>query len=260
MHCLRAGNGAPPFVFVHGFACAHEDWRAQTEHISKSHLVLACDLRGHGRTAGAPAECSIERYGADVAELLATLDAPAVLVGHSMGCRVVLEANRLAAQRVAAIALVDGSRMATGDPQQASEAMRAAIEFAGFETFAGALFTQMFLDPSASHAVRIIERAKRLPAEIGAALFPSMARWDAGQFVSAVAAVQCPMLAIQSTSMSPERKRTPMRAGQTSAWLDLLREHVRGVRIEILPGLGHFPQIESPDRVNALLETLTAQK
>jgi pimeloyl-ACP methyl ester carboxylesterase len=195
-----------------------------------------------------------------VAELLGTLEAPAVLIGHSMGCRVVLEANRLASQRVAAIALVDGSRMGAGDPHQAGEAMRAAIEFAGFATFADALFTQMFLEPSAPHAVDIIKRAKRLPAEVGTALFPSMARWDAGKFASAIAAVQCPMLAIQSTSMSPERKRTPMRAGQTSAWLDLLREHVRGVRIEILPGLGHFPQIEAPDRVNLLLETLTAQK
>ena len=260
MYCLRAGEGKPPFVFVHGFACAHEDWRAQTEHFSSSHLVVACDLRGHGRTPGAPAECSIERYGADVAELLGTLDAPAVLVGHSMGCRVVLEANQLASRRVAAIALVDGSRMGAGDPDQAGEAMRAAIEFAGFETFADALFTQMFLEPSAPHALDIIKRAKRLPAEVGAALFPSMARWDAGKFASAIAAVRCPMLAIQSTSMSPERKRAPMRAGQTSAWLDLLREQVRGVRIEILPGLGHFPQIEAPDRVNALLETLTAQK
>ena len=259
MYCLRAGKGAPPFVFVHGFACAHADWRAQIDHFSKNHLVLACDLRGHGRTPGAPGDCSIERYGADVAELLGTLDSPVVLVGHSMGCRVVLEANRLAPQRVAAIGLVDGSRMAAGDPQQAGEAMRAAIEFAGFKIFADALFRQMFLEPSASHAVRIIDRAKRLPAEVGAALFPSMARWDAGKFVSAVAAVRCPLLAIQSTSMSPERKRTPMRAGQTSPWLDLLREHVRGVRIEILPGLGHFPQIEAADRVNALLDTLTPQ-
>jgi pimeloyl-ACP methyl ester carboxylesterase len=258
MYCLRAGKGAPPFVFVHGFACAHEDWRAQTEHFSKNHLVLACDLRGHGRTPGAPGECSIERFGADVAELLGTLDAPAVLVGHSMGCRVVLEANRLVPQRVAALGLVDGSRMGAGDPHQAGEAMRVAIEFAGFKTFADALFRQMFVEPSAPHAVPIIDRAKRLPADVGTALFPSMARWDAGTFISAVAAVRCPLLAIQSTSMSPERKRTPMRPGHTSPWLELLREQVAGARIEILPGLGHFPQIEAPDRVNALLETLAA--
>ena len=259
MYCLRAGKGVPPFFFVHGFACAHEDWRSQIEHLSKTHSVLACDLRGHGRTPGAGSECSIERYGADVAELLRTLDAPAVLVGHSMGCRVVLEANRLAPGKVAAIALVDGSRMALGEPRQAGEAMRAAIEFTGFPAFAEALFAQMFFTPSA-HATSIIERAKRLPAEVGAALFPTLARWDAGQIVAALGAVRVPLLAIQSTSMSPERKRSPMRAGQTSPWLDLLRERVPGVRIEILPGLGHFPQIEAAERVNALLDTLAEEK
>jgi pimeloyl-ACP methyl ester carboxylesterase len=259
MYCLRAGEGAPPFVFVHGFACAHEDWQAQIEHFSKAHRVLACDLRGHGRTPGAASECSIERYGADVAELVRTLDAPAVLVGHSMGCRVVLEANRLAPGNVAAIALVDGSRMAWGEPRQADQAMRAAIEFTGFAAFAEALFRQMFFTPSA-HATSILERAKRLPAEVGAALFPSLARWDAGQMVTALGAVRVPLLAIQSTSMSPERKRGPMRAGETSPWLDLLRERVPGVRIEILPGLGHFPQIEAAERVNALLASLAAKK
>jgi len=260
MHGLRAGKGAPPFVFVHGFACSHEDWQSQTDHFSRSHRVVACDLRAHGRTPGEPGECSIEQYGADVADLLRTLDDRVVLVGHSMGCRVVLEANRLAAERIAAIALVDGSRMGTGDPRQAHEAMRAAIEFTGFEAFADALFRQMFLDPSTSDAVRIIARAKRLPADVGTALFPSSARWDAGKLISALAAVQCPLLAIQSTTMSPERKRSPISAGQTSPYLDLLRQHLSAIRVEILPGMGHFPQIEAPEKVNALLETLAPKK
>jgi pimeloyl-ACP methyl ester carboxylesterase len=261
MHCLRAGQGTPPFVFVHGFACAHEDWRAQTDHFSKSNLVIACDLRGHGRTPGVPGDCSIERYGADVAEVLRALDAPAVLVGHSMGCRVVLAANRLAPEKVAAIALVDGSRTGTGDPRQAADAMRTAIEFTGFSAFADALFRQMFVDAAAPHAVNIIARAKRLPADIGTALFPSMARWDAANVVSALAAVRCPLLAIQSTKMSPERKRSTLRDGETSTpYLDLLREHAPGVRTEILPGLGHFPQVEAAEKVNALLETLASKK
>jgi pimeloyl-ACP methyl ester carboxylesterase len=56
--------------------------------------------------------------------------------------------------------------------------------------------------------------------------------------------------------MSPERKRSPMRAGETSPYLDLLREHVPRVRTEVLPGLGHFPQIEAAEKVNALLEAM----
>jgi pimeloyl-ACP methyl ester carboxylesterase len=138
--------------------------------------------------------------------------------------------------------------------------MRAAIEFTGFEAFADALFRQMFLDPSEARAVSIIGRAKRLPAEIGATLFPSSARWDAGKLLPALAAVQSPMLAIQSTTMSQERKRSPMRAGETSPYLDLLRAHVRDIRVEVLPGMGHFPQLEAPEKVNALLQTLAPKK
>ncbi|MGH8632299.1 MAG: alpha/beta fold hydrolase, partial [Burkholderiales bacterium] len=86
IHHILAGKGSPPFVLVHGFACAHQDWRLQTEHLSRRHRVVACDLRGHGATPGAADECSIETYGADVAALLGEKDLRgAVLVGHSMG-------------------------------------------------------------------------------------------------------------------------------------------------------------------------------
>ena len=64
---------------------AHSDWNTQVAHFAPRHLTVAIDLRGHGASAGTPDECSIERYGADVAEVMRTLALPpAVLVGHSM--------------------------------------------------------------------------------------------------------------------------------------------------------------------------------
>lgn len=255
LHCLRAGKGNPPFVFVHGFACALDDWQRQVDHFSATHQVLACDLPGHGRSPGTGADCTMERFGAEVAALLEELAAPAIMVGHSMGCRVVLQAARLAPDRVSALALVDGSRMALGEPQQAEAAMRQAIEFAGYEVFAEALFRQMFFSPSAA-ADRIIERAKRLPPQIGTALFPSTARWDASEAEGALGAVRVPLLAIQSTKMSAERKRSPMRAGDANSWLELLRRRVPHARIEVIEGVGHFPQIEAAERVNSLLAAL----
>ena len=93
IHHVVTGQGRPPIVFVHGFGCAHSDWDAQVAHLSPRHQTVAVDLRGHGASPGTPDECSIERYGADVAEVMQTLALPpAVLVGHSMGCRVVVEA------------------------------------------------------------------------------------------------------------------------------------------------------------------------
>jgi pimeloyl-ACP methyl ester carboxylesterase len=250
------GEGAPPLVFVHGFACDHTDWNAQVEAFAPRHRVLACDLRGHGNTPGNAADMSIETLGADVAALMREQDlAPAVLVGHSMGCRVVLEAARLAPARVAAVALVDGSRMGTGDPAQAEEAMRAAIDFVGFPVFAEALFAQMFLKPSRTSA-RIVARAKRLEPELGATLFPAMARWDASRLEDTLAGLRAPLLVIQSTTIGAERKRVALKPGETTPWLDLVRTRVPRARIEVVPGVGHFAQIESPDRVNALLEEL----
>src|SRR5258705_2762576 len=63
MHFIRAGKGFPALVFVHGFACTHEDWKAQLDFFRRTNEAVACDLRGHGQTPGRPHECSIEHYG-----------------------------------------------------------------------------------------------------------------------------------------------------------------------------------------------------
>src|SRR5918995_755522 len=127
MQYIRRGSGTPPLVFVHGFACDHSDWRFQLEALQGSHEVVACDLRGHGATPGRPHECSIEHYGGDVLALVNNLELPAsILIGHSMGCRVVLEANRIAPERIAGLVLVDGSRQGSGDPAQAEALSRSA--------------------------------------------------------------------------------------------------------------------------------------
>jgi pimeloyl-ACP methyl ester carboxylesterase len=258
MHFVRSGRGAPPLVFVHGFACSHEDWGAQLEFFEKTHEVGACDLRGHGATPGRPHECSIEHYGGDVAALLGNLDLrDAILVGHSMGCRVVLEAARLDPRRVAGLVLVDGSRIGSGDPGEAEAAARAAIESVGYAAFARKFFSDMFLGPSAE-AETIIARAMRLPAETGAALLPRMVRWDAEMLERALAALRAPLMAIQSTYINTQRKRVALEPGETTPWLELLKQSVPGAKIEVIPGVGHFNQLEAPDAVNRLIASFAS--
>ena len=253
MHFVRSGAGAPPLVFVHGFACTLDDWRAQIEHFQKTNAVVACDLRGHGQTPGRPHECSIEPYGGDVAALVNNLELQGcILVGHSMGCRVVLEAARLAPERVAGVVLVDGSRNATSDPEGAEAAARAAIEKNGYAAFAESLFRQMFFTPSAQ-ADAIVQRAVKSSAQFGPHLWPRTSRWDAGSMDAAFDALRCPVLAIQSTARDfATLKRRMLKRGESSPWLDYLKS--RGARVEIVPDVGHFTQIEAPAEVNRLIE------
>jgi pimeloyl-ACP methyl ester carboxylesterase len=236
------------FVLVHGFACDHTDWRHQIDHLKKSHTVYSPDLRGHGATPGTADEVSIETFGADIAKLLEEKNLRgAVLVGHSMGCRVVLEAARLAPARVGALGLIDGSWLGPSHPVKLE-----AGEFAGF---ARKLFDGMFLAPS-ELATEVIERAVKLPERVGAALFPRMVRWDAEHCAAALAAVRVPMLVLQTTYLNAERKRAPMQPGVTTPWLDLVRQKAPRARIEIIPGVGHFPQLEVPAQVNKLVSAL----
>lgn len=251
MHFIEAGSGDPPLLFVHGFACALEDWKHQTSALSSTHHVIACDLRGHGKTPGRAQECTIEHFGGDVAALINNLELRhVVLVGHSMGCRVILEASRLVPKRVGGLVLIDGSRQGTGDPAQAEALTRSAIVTAGYAQFSENVFRQMFLQWSPL-ADEIFARVKRMPPETGTALWTNMVRWDATQLDAALEAARVPMMAIQSTWITPERKRLPLQAGQTSPWLDLLRAN--DARVEIVPGVGHFTMLEAPERVNRLI-------
>ena len=237
---------ASPIVFVHGFACTHADWRLQLAHFGADHPTFAPDLRGHGRTHARPEDCSIETYGADLAALLEGKDLKgAILVGHSMGCRVVLQAYLNAPERVAALALVDGSFQGNRPPVATED----------YPGFARTLFEQMFLAPS-ELGNAIVERALRLPVSVGAALLPRMARWDSADMERALTAVKVPLLVIQSTYLNAEGKRVPIKAGESTPWLDLVRRQAPHAQVEIIAGVGHFPQLEVPEQVNKLLSGL----
>jgi pimeloyl-ACP methyl ester carboxylesterase len=254
MHFIQEGRGAPALMFVHGFCCELGDWSLQTEELKRNFEVVACDLRGHGKTPGRPEECSIENFGGDVAALVSVLNLEKpILIGHSMGCRVVLEANRILEGKVGGIVLIDGSRFATGDPEAGAQAAQAAIEKEGYAAFSATLFGEMFV-PDSARAAEILARVAAKPADVPSALWPRSARWDAGELDAALAAVRAPVLAIQSTVRDPMTlRRTSLRPGQPSAWLQLLQEKLKDIRVEVIPGVGHFTQLDAPERVNALL-------
>jgi pimeloyl-ACP methyl ester carboxylesterase len=254
IHYVVTGTGRPPIVFVHGFACAHADWRGQVEYFSPRHQTVAVDLRGHGNSPGTAAQCSIKQYGADVAEVLHTLDlASAVLIGHSMGCRVVVEAALQAPARTAAVVLVDGSQFAP--------AMETALEetFArpdGYRSLTRRWFENMFAANSDPAVVAsVLDLAAALPEEIGKSVLLDMLSYDTGRFATALASIRMPVLAVQSTYSNDKRERRSMTVGQNTPYLDMLRSKLGNLHIEIIPDTGHFPQIEQSVRLNTVLDS-----
>jgi pimeloyl-ACP methyl ester carboxylesterase len=251
----RTGRGAPPLVLVHGFGCARSDWDEVVTHFSGRHETVAVDLGGHGASPGGPEHARIETHGADVAALVRSLDLPpAVLLGHSMGCRIAMEAALRAPERAKAVVLVDGSRL--GEPGSTAWQQRGkAIEAMGYGTFVRAAFEQMFApgyDKAA--AARIVDRAVTRDPAIAGPLFADIGRYDAESMDRVLASLKVPLLVIQTTWTNPDGQRVSLAAGQSSPYLDLIRAKVPGARIEVIPATGHFPQLERPAETNAIIE------
>ncbi|QNA88959.1 alpha/beta hydrolase [Massilia sp. Dwa41.01b] len=124
-YCYTGGRAfdaaLPTVVFIHGAQNDHSVWGLQSRWFAHhGHGVLAVDLPGHGRSAG-PALGSVEEM-ADW--LLALLDAAgvarALLVGHSMGSLIALEAAHRQPARASALAM-----LGTTYPMKVSDALLA---------------------------------------------------------------------------------------------------------------------------------------
>lgn len=219
---------------------------------------MCLDQRGHGRSRGYTSGFDMATLGADLAALLARLRLPpALLVGHSMGCRVILECARTSPAAVAGLALIDGSRLASTSAASAGAATRDAIRQLGYETFFERLFTQMFT-PSSDPAIReaVVARAKRMPEVVGAALMVSMVAWDAESVEEALENLQVPVMVLQSTCLNERRERVSLRGDESVPWLAFIRERVRQADIEVVPGVGHFTMLEASDTVNRRIEAM----
>jgi pimeloyl-ACP methyl ester carboxylesterase len=244
-------------VFVHGFARAHADWDAQVAHFSPRHQTIAVDLRGHGTSPGDAAECSIERYGADVAEVMHALALPpAVLVGHSMGCRVIIEAALQAPAHTAGVILLDGSQFAA--TMEAVLKARFATS-GGYAALIDGFFHDMFTARSdATVAASVLERARRLPRTLGEKMLLDLQRYDVARLTSRLTALRVPVMALQATYSNANRERRTMSNGQTTPYLDMLRTSIPSVRIEIIADSGHFPHLDGAVQTNALIDSFLA--
>ena len=87
------GSGAPALVFVHGWSCDRSYWDVQLDWFSAGHQVVAMDLAGHGESGAGRQAWTMAAFGDDVVTVVQALGlGEVVLIGHSMGGDIVVEA------------------------------------------------------------------------------------------------------------------------------------------------------------------------
>jgi pimeloyl-ACP methyl ester carboxylesterase len=101
-----AGSG-PPVVLVHGMINSSRHWEAVALRLAASHTVIAPDLIGHGDSATPRGDYSIGAHAAVIRDVLAAIGIDrASVVGHSLGGGVAMQFFYQFPQRVERLVLV----------------------------------------------------------------------------------------------------------------------------------------------------------
>ncbi len=83
---IEGTQEGPVVAFLHGVSGSLDTYGWLPAEITDGRRIVRIDLRGHGASDHAPGTYVLERYGADVVEVLRQVGGgPAVLVGHSLG-------------------------------------------------------------------------------------------------------------------------------------------------------------------------------
>ncbi|MDZ4773405.1 MAG: alpha/beta hydrolase [Planctomycetota bacterium] len=237
-----AGNahGDPTIVFVHGFGCDSTFFDAAIAHVSQRRRVLAIDLPGHGEADAKRVNWTMEAFGDDVRRACDAIGAEhVILVGHSMGGPVILEAAREMSGRVLALIPVDTFHDVDRKPTQAQieqlvETWRADFAGSASGTVRGS-FHQPIRDPK--YVDMVITKLTAMQRDVGLALLDSMFHYDVSEGLDSTT---LPIRCINSAEVP-----TNLAAG---------RKYAKRFDVRTIPEVGHYLMLEDPEAFNALLD------
>ena len=236
----------PAIVLLHGAGFDHTTWALHSRWFAHHGFgVLAPDLPGHGRSAGAPLSSIADMAGWTAALLDTVGAAKARLVGHSMGSLIALETAARHPARVSGLSLIGTAAIMTVGPDllKAAEANdSAAIDMVsiwglGFQAeLGGSLAPGLWMH---SGAQRVLEQCRP------GVLFNDLSACNAYQNALAAAA----QVTVPTTFILGERDMmTPAKAGKA------LASALPNSRTVVLRGAGHMMMVERPDELLAALQ------
>ena len=261
-----AGSG-PTIVLVHGLGGSHLNWDLLAPLLSPHARVLSIDLPGFGRSEPggrrASVQANVEVLDRFLAEVAGT---PAVLVGNSMGGMISILTTARSPEAVSGLVLLDA---AVPGPRGRPDPL-VAVGFAAYalpgvgervlrlrrtrQTPVRRVREMLQLcgvDPDAvppeviSRSVTLIEERRDVEgmdrAFLAAARSLLRLLADPRQYRAAMAAVTAPVLMMQGD----QDRLVPVTAARDVAARNPSWRYVE------LPGVGHVPQLQVPERVAA---------
>ncbi|MHB1223719.1 MAG: alpha/beta fold hydrolase [Gemmatimonadaceae bacterium] len=240
------GEGRDTLLLVHGHPFDRSMWNPQLGAISEAGWrALAPDLRGYGETEVVPGKTPLNVFAADLAALLDHLDIEDVVIaGLSMGGQIAMEFARRYPHRVRGLVLAATfPQPETDEGRRSRNAMADRLLREGMRPYAGDVLPKMLaarsvqvLPAVADHVLAMMRGTD--PEGAAAAL---RGRAERPSYEETLASMTAPALVVVGSEDAFTTRQDAER----------MRELLQGSELVWLDGVGHMPNLESPEAFNS---------
>jgi pimeloyl-ACP methyl ester carboxylesterase len=236
-----SGKGEPTLVFIHGWSCNQSVWKKQVPYFEKNYRVVTMDLAGHGASGQERAVYTMEAFGEDAAAVVRAVGTKqAIVMGHSMGGAVIVEAAEMMPEEIAAIVgidtLHDFEEVLTAE--QKEEFLKPFKE--DFKKHTDSFVRGMFVEGTDPNLMdEVAGMMSGASPRVGISALDEMFK--------------------RSYVTNPPKIKMPVWCLNADLWptkLEVNRKFVPEFNLRIMPGVGHFLMLEKPEEFNKQLDQI----
>lgn len=241
------GEGRIPVILLHGFPFDKTMWHVQLDYLKSSFRLIACDIRGFGKSVDEESSLSMDLFADDLVKFMDNLSIDkAVICGLSMGGFIALNAMKRFPERFEALILCDTQCIA--DTAEVKEKRFLAIEEIkanGATGFNEGFIKKVFHKESLKTKKALVSQLKSIvfansPHIICQGLTALAGR---AETCSVLDKVSIPTLII----CGREDEVTPL------AQSEFMQENIKGSILKVIDHAGHVSNLEHPETFNKCL-------
>ncbi len=246
------GEDGIPVIFLHGYPFSKAMWKQQLQFLQATNRVIACDIRGFGKSRYEQSSLSIDLFADDLLTFMYKLHIEkAIICGLSMGGFIALNAMQRFPGHFEALILCDTQCIA--DSPAVKEKRYKVIDdinVNGVKNFNEEFIKSVFHKETLSNKEELVETLRTVVFANSQQIITAglVALAERSETCSTLGAIDIPTLII----CGREDEVTPL------AQSDFMHQLIEGSIMHVIDNAGHVSNLEQPDEFNQhLLDFLT---
>lgn len=241
------GDGSIPIIFLHGYPFDKTMWKGQLDFLKSSYRVIACDIRGFGKSTDEESTLSIDLFGNDLIQFMDNLNIEkAIVCGLSMGGYIALNVMKRFPSHFEALILCDTQCIAdTDEGKEKRYKVIKEIEADGVTNFNEGFIKNVFHKDSITNKKELVKQLRSVVFYNSKNIITKglAALAEHSETCSTLSEINIPTLII----CGREDQVTPL------AQSEYMNKHIKKSILHIIDNAGHVSNLEQPKEFNKYL-------